>query len=52
MPALFRPRATEVDHVDGLGPLGPRGHDWANLQALTKAHHSRKTGRETGFGNH
>lgn len=52
LPALLRPRATEVDHVDGLGPLGPRGHDWSNLQALTKSHHSRKTGRETGFGSH
>lgn len=51
LPALLRPRATEVDHIDGLGPLGPRGHDWTNLAAMTKSHHSRKTGRETGFGS-
>lgn len=51
LPSIMRPWATEVDHIDGLGPNGPRGHDWGNLQALTKSHHSRKTGRETGFGN-
>ncbi|MBO3674864.1 HNH endonuclease [Streptomyces sp. NEAU-YJ-81] len=34
-----------MDHVDGLGPLGPRGHDWANLRAMTKAHHSRETAK-------
>ncbi|MCI0386655.1 HNH endonuclease signature motif containing protein [Streptomyces sp. CNQ085] len=49
-PALLRPRATEVNHIDGLGPLGPRGHDWANLQAMTKAHHSRHTAREQPGG--
>lgn len=43
MPAPLRPPATEVDHIDGLGPLGPRGHDWSNLRAMTKAHHSRAT---------
>jgi 5-methylcytosine-specific restriction protein A len=41
--APLRPAATEVDHIDGLGPLGPRGHDWTNLRAMTKAHHSRAT---------
>ncbi|GHC28901.1 restriction endonuclease [Streptomyces vinaceusdrappus] len=50
MPALLRPRATEVNHRDGLGPLGPRGHDWANLQAMTKAHHSRETARHQPGG--
>lgn len=49
MPAPLRPTATEVDHVDGLGLLGPRAFDWSNLQALTKAHHSRKTAGES-FG--
>lgn len=49
-PELLRPRATEVNHRDGLGPLGPRGHDWANLQAMTKAHHSRHTAREQPGG--
>ena len=46
LPLIVRPLATEVDHVDGLGPLGPRGHDPANLQSLTKACHSRKTARD------
>lgn len=47
---LLRPVATEVNHTDGLGPLGPRGHDWSNLQAMTKAHHSRLTAREQPGG--
>ncbi len=51
LPSVMRPWATEVDHIDGLGPRGPRGHDWSNLQSMTHAHHSRKTARETGFGN-
>lgn len=50
LPVLLRPLAEHVHHKDGLGPLGPRGHDWDNLQALTAAHHSRETGRDTGFG--
>ena len=32
--------ATEVHHVDGGGPLGWRGLDESNLQALCKEHHS------------
>lgn len=41
-----------VDHKDGLGPDGPRGLDWANLRALCKPCHSRKTAsRDGGFGN-
>lgn len=48
--SLLRPLATEVNHVDGLGPLGPRGHDWSNLQAMTKSHHSRITAREQPGG--
>jgi 5-methylcytosine-specific restriction protein A len=47
---LLRPLATEVNHIDGLGPLGPRGHDWTNLQSMTKAHHSRITAREQPGG--
>jgi len=43
LPEVMRPRATVVDHIDGLGPLGPRGHDWSNLRAMTHAHHSRHT---------
>jgi 5-methylcytosine-specific restriction protein A len=46
---LQRDLATEVDHIDGLGPLGPRGYDPTNLQAMSKRHHSRKTAAET-FG--
>lgn len=49
-PMLLRPVATEVNHLDGLGPLAPRGHDWTNLQAMTKAHHSRHTAREQPGG--
>lgn len=50
LPALVRPLATEVNHRDGLGPLGPRGHDWTNLQAMTKSHHSRETARHQPGG--
>ena len=42
--------ATEVDHIDGLGPSGPRGHDYSNLQALCKRHHSQRTAREQPGG--
>lgn len=47
LPQLQRDLATEVDHIDGLGPLGPRGFDPSNWQAMSKRHHSRKTARET-----
>jgi 5-methylcytosine-specific restriction protein A len=47
---LLRPVATEVNHMDGLGPIGPRGFDWTNLQAVTRAHHARITGREQPGG--
>lgn len=50
LPWILRPRATEVHHKDGLGPLGPRGHDWSNLRAMTKSHHSRVTAREQPGG--
>jgi 5-methylcytosine-specific restriction protein A len=44
--------AKHVDHKDGQGPLGPRGHDWDNLQSLCHSHHSRKTALyDGGFGN-
>lgn len=36
-----------VDHIDGLGPHGPRGHDPANLQALCHPCHSAKTQAQT-----
>lgn len=47
LPPLQRDLATEVDHIDGLGPLGPRGYDPSNWQAMSKRHHSRKTAAET-----
>lgn len=50
LPAILRPRAQQVNHRDGLGPLGPRGHDPANLQAMTAAHHSAHTAREQPGG--
>lgn len=43
--------ATQVDHIDGLGPKGPRGYDPDNFQALAHGCHSRKTAREHGFGS-
>jgi 5-methylcytosine-specific restriction protein A len=44
--------ATDVDHRDGQGPLGPRGHDPSNLQALCHPHHSQKTATvDGGWGN-
>lgn len=49
-PEPLRPAASEVDHIDGLGLLGPRAFEPANLQSLTKGHHSRKTAGES-FGH-
>jgi hypothetical protein len=43
-----RPRSTVVDHVDGLGPSGPRGLDESNLQALCRSCHATKTNRHDG----
>lgn len=43
--------ATDVDHIDGLGPHGPRGYDPDNCQGFCHPHHSQKTARENGsFG--
>jgi 5-methylcytosine-specific restriction protein A len=39
--------AVDVHHLDMRGPLGPRGHDHANLQALCHSHHSTITARTT-----
>lgn len=41
-------RATDVDHIDGLGPKGPNGYDHANLRALCHSHHSKRTARDQG----
>lgn len=38
-------RATDVDHRDGLGPLGPRGYDETNLRGLCGSCHSTRTAR-------
>lgn len=44
--------ATEVDHIDGQGPRGPHGHDWANLQPMCKRCHTDKTNTvDGGLGN-
>lgn len=40
--------ATDVHHVDGRGPLGPRGHDPTNLKSYCHAHHSSITARGWG----
>jgi len=48
----FLSRATDVDHIDGLGPNGPRGHDWSNLRALCHSHHSQRTARDQPGGWH
>lgn len=52
LPQWQRPEATDVDHVDGLGPNGPRGYDESNLCAMSHAHHSSKTAREDGGFGH
>lgn len=44
--------ATDVDHRDGLGPHGPRGHDWSNLRPLCHACHSKRTARDQPGGWH
>lgn len=44
--------ATDVDHIDGLGPKGPRGHDFGNLRALCHSHHSRRTAQDRPGGFH
>lgn len=42
--------AVEVHHLDGRGPSGPLGHEWSNLEALCKAHHSQRTAAEQPGG--
>lgn len=51
LPEWQRAMATDVNHRDGLGPLGPRGYDENNWQAMAHGHHSRTTVEEHGgFG--
>lgn len=45
-------RASDVDHIDGKGPLGPRGHDFENLRALCSHHHKQRTARDQPGGWH
>ena len=33
----------DVHHRDGLGPTGPRGYDWTNLETLCRSCHRRET---------
>jgi 5-methylcytosine-specific restriction enzyme A len=51
-PACFNcgERATEVHHLDGLGPSGPLGHSPDNLKALCRPCHSRITADEQPGG--
>lgn len=42
--------ASQVDHVDGLGPLGPRGFDPSNLRGFCGPHHSQRTARDQPGG--
>ncbi|WP_231332648.1 HNH endonuclease signature motif containing protein [Actinomadura graeca] len=42
--------AVEVDHIDGLGPRGPRGYDPGNLRSLCKPCHSARTARDQPGG--
>lgn len=42
--------ATVLDHTDGLGPLGPYGHDPDNFRALCASCHGTKTARQTPGG--
>lgn len=43
--------ATDADHIDGLGPTGPRGFDRSNLAPYCHSCHSSKTARhDGGFG--
>lgn len=43
--------ATDVDHIDGLGPLGPAGHEPSNLRSLCHSHHSQRTARDQPAGS-
>ncbi|WP_162673076.1 HNH endonuclease [Gemmata massiliana] len=38
--------ATCVDHIDGLGPLGPRGYDETNFRSLCTSCHNSRSARD------
>lgn len=51
-PLWQRPRATDIDHIDGTGRNGPRAYDPSNLSALCHSCHARLTVRhDGGFGH-
>jgi 5-methylcytosine-specific restriction protein A len=43
-------QATDVDHIDGHGPNGPRGHDHTNLRGYCHSHHSQRTAQDQPGG--
>lgn len=43
-------KATVLDHIDGLGPKGPRGHTESNWKALCASCHGRKTTKQSPGG--
>jgi 5-methylcytosine-specific restriction protein A len=43
-------RATEVDHITSIREAPHLRLHWSNLRALCKPCHSRRTGRDQGFG--
>lgn len=49
-PAGCTAPATDVHHLDGLGPSGFAGHKHANLEALCHSHHSKRTSSEQPGG--
>lgn len=44
--------STVLDHIDGLGPKGPRGHKEDNWRALCAPCHGRRTARDQPGGWH
>lgn len=44
--------AKHAHHLDGLGPLGPRGHDFGNLSALCVSDHNRISARNMQAAKH
>lgn len=50
LPEWRRPVAMDVDHIDGLGPKGLRGHDPDNLRAMCHSCHSKRTAADQPGG--
>lgn len=48
LPEWRRPLSEVTDHIDGLGPNGPRGFDRVNCQAMTRSCHAKKTIKHDG----